>query len=188
RVPIDAPLFGELSAKGFLLSGEGGMPYVCMADNGMEADRLGEALGIPREQGFVYFTNPEAFAWWRDAHAQLFADGVDVVICNGGEDVPEDAIAFNGDTGRRLHNVYPLLYSRCVHDAKTRFRREPDALPIALARAGWAGSQRYPIPSGGEAQRDWEGLAASIRGALSAGMSGAPYHAAAVGGTYGPPP
>jgi alpha-D-xyloside xylohydrolase len=60
-------------------------------------------------------------------------------------------------------------------------------LPITLWRAGWAGSQRYPIATGGEPQSDWEGLAASIRGALSWGMSGAPYYACEVGGTYGPP-
>ena len=109
-------------------------------------------------------------------------------MTNGGERVPDDAIAFNGDTGHRVHNVYPLLYSQCLHEAAARFAREPDALPISLCRAGWAGSQRFPVGSGGAPQSDWEGLAASIRGALSWGMSGAPYHAAAVGGTYGPPP
>jgi alpha-D-xyloside xylohydrolase len=188
HIPVDAPLFGELSGKGYLLSGEGGMPYICATDNDTEADRWSEALGIPQEYGFVDFTNPDAFAWWRDAHAKLFADGVDAVMTNGGERVPDDAIAFNGDAGHRLHNAYPLLYSQCLHEAATRFAREPDALPIALCRAGWAGSQRFPVASGGAPQSDWEGLAASIRGALSWGMSGAPYHTAAVGGTYGPPP
>jgi alpha-D-xyloside xylohydrolase len=52
-------------------------------------------------------------------------------------------------------------------------------------RAGWTGSQRYPIQWGGEPQSDWEGLAASIRGGLSWGMSGAPYHSSDVGGFYG---
>jgi len=52
-------------------------------------------------------------------------------------------------------------------------------------RAGWAGSQRYPVQWGGDPQSDWEGLAASIRGALSWGMSGGPYHATDIGGFYG---
>ena len=56
---------------------------------------------------------------------------------------------------------------------------------MVWGRAGWTGSQRYPIQCGGEPQSDWEGLAASIRGALSWGMSGAPYHATDIGGFYG---
>ncbi len=56
---------------------------------------------------------------------------------------------------------------------------------MVWARSGWTGSQRYPIQYGGEPQSDWEGLAASIRGGLSWGMSGAPFHATNVGGFYG---
>jgi hypothetical protein len=60
-----------------------------------------------------------------------------------------------------------------------------DAPPMVWARAGWTGSQRYPIQWGGDPQSDWEGLAASIRGGLSWGMSGAPYHSSDIGGFYG---
>ena len=56
---------------------------------------------------------------------------------------------------------------------------------MVWSRAGWAGSQRYPIGWGGDPQSDWEGLAASIRGALSLGMSGTPFHASDIGGFYG---
>jgi alpha-D-xyloside xylohydrolase len=56
---------------------------------------------------------------------------------------------------------------------------------MVWARAGWTGSQRYPIQWGGDPQSDWEGLAASIRGGLSWGMSGVPYYASDIGGFYG---
>ena len=56
---------------------------------------------------------------------------------------------------------------------------------MVWSRAGWTGSQRYPIGWGGDPQSDWEGLAASIRGGLSYGMSGVPYHASDIGGFYG---
>ena len=187
-VAVDATWFGDLSGQGFLLSGEGGMPYTWARDAGSDAERWSEALGVPQAQGLVDFTNPGAFAWWRDAHAKLFADGVDAVMTDGATEVPDDAIAFNGDTGRRLHNVYPLLHAQCVFDAAARFCSEPDALPIVWGRAGWSGSQRAPVQAGDAAQRDWEGLAASIRAALSWGMSGAPLHALDVGGSYGAPP
>jgi alpha-D-xyloside xylohydrolase len=56
---------------------------------------------------------------------------------------------------------------------------------MVWGRAGWTGSQRYPMQWGGDPQSDWEGLAASIRGGLSWGMSGVPYHASDIGGFYG---
>ena len=40
-----------------------------------------------------------------------------------GEHVPDDAVAFNGDRGRRLHNVYPLLYNQCVFEATAKYQR-----------------------------------------------------------------
>jgi alpha-D-xyloside xylohydrolase len=109
-----------------------------------------------------------------------------VIKAAGGELVPDDAVAANGDRGRRLHNVYPLLYARCVFEATAMFQPRTDGEPVVYARAGWTGSQRYPVQWGGEPQSDWEGLAASIRGGLSWGMTGAPFHATEVGGAYGP--
>ena len=105
-----------------------------------------------------------------------------------GEQVPDDAVAFNGDRGRRLHNVYPLLYNQCVFEATAKFQRERDAAPMVWGRAGWTGSQRYPIQWGGDPQSDCEGLAASIRGGLSWGMSGEPFHGSDIGGSYGSKP
>ena len=138
--------------------------------------------------GIVDFTHPDAYAWWRDAHEPLFKAGVDVIKSDFGEHVPDDAVAFNGDRGARLHNVYPLLYNRCIYDATRKFTSTDGQPVIVWSRAGWAGSQRYPVQWGGDPQSDWEGLAASIRGALSWGMSGGPYHATDIGGFYGSEP
>ena len=72
-----------------------------------------------------------------------------------------------------------------MFEATAKFQRERDAPPMVWGRAGWTGSQRYPIQWGGDPQSDWEGLAASIRGGLSWGMSGVPYHSSDIGGFYG---
>jgi alpha-D-xyloside xylohydrolase len=184
-VSLQSQLFDELAARHYLLMNAEGDPYVFNWDTEPGTSPFGSVLTPLPESGILDFTNPAAFAWWRDAHESLFTDGVDVIKSDFGEHVPDDAVAFNGDWGRRLHNVYPLLYNKCVFEATAKFQRREDAPPMVWSRAGWAGSQRYPIGWGGDPQSDWEGLAASLRGGLSLGMSGNPYHSSDIGGFYG---
>ncbi len=184
-VSVHSALFEDLASRGYLLTTKDGEPYVFGWDTSPATSPFGKVLTPLPESGIVDFTHPGAYVWWRDAHAGLFADGVDVIKSDFGEQVPDDAVAFNGDTGRRLHNVYPLLYNQCVFEATAKYQRDRDAAPMVWGRAGWTGSQRYPIQWGGDPQSDWEGLAASIRGGLSWGMSGVPYHSSDIGGFYG---
>jgi alpha-D-xyloside xylohydrolase len=184
-ISIHSPLFHDLAARKYLMTGAAGAPYERVPRVGPDDAPPGAQLAPP--SGIIDLTNPAAYAWWRNAHEALFKAGVDVVEADGGDDVPADAVAFNGDTGARLANVYPLLYERCVFDAAEKFAPPDQAPPLIWSRAGWSGSQRYPVQSNGETQGDWEGLAASIRACLSNGMSGVPYHACEVGG-YGAEP
>lgn len=186
-VSIHDKLFQQLAQRGYLLKTEDGDPYVFTWDAAPGNAAAGSSAASLPESGIVDFTRPEAYAWWRDAHRSLFQDGVDVVHSDCGEQVPDDAVAANGDRGRRLHNVYPLLYNKCVFEATKKFLPQ-GAVPMVWSRAGWAGSQRYPVGWGGMPQSDWEGLAASLRGGLSWGMSGNPYHSSDIGGYYSATP
>ena len=129
--------------------------------------------------GIIDFTNPGAYAWYRDQHKQLFEIGVSVMKTDYGEAVPEDVVAYNGDSGKRLHNVYTHLYNRCVYEAAEMYSQDE---PMVWGRAAWAGGQRYPVQWGGDPQADWEGLAACIRGGQAWGMSGGPFYAHDIGG------
>ncbi|MCC7328205.1 MAG: glycoside hydrolase family 31 protein [Burkholderiales bacterium] len=183
-VSVHSRLFSQLAQRGLLLKTAAGDPYVlgvaAVCATGPSAD------GTTPDSGIFDFTHPEAFAWWRDAHEALFTAGVDAIKSDFGEHVPDDAVAYSGDWGRRLHNVYPLLYNRCAYEATRKFQPAAAGPPMIWSRAGWTGSQRTPIVGSGGAQSDWEGLAASIRGGLSSAMSGSPYHGIDVGGGHGP--
>lgn len=178
-VSVKNVLFDEMAAKGWLLkdrrTGEA-WRYE------WEAEPFGPVLTPLPVSGLVDFTHPEAYAFWRDRHKPLFDLGVDMVKADFGEQVLDDMVAHNGETGRALHNVYALLYNRCVYEAAERFCPSGAFL---FSRAAWTGSQRFPSQWGGDPQADWEGLAASLRGGLSWGMTGAPYYATDVGGFYG---
>ena len=184
-VSVRSRLFRELAQRGYLLRSANGEPYVFAWSRLPASSAFGGGSTSPPDSGIVDFTNPDAFSWWGNRHRALFDDGVSVIKSDCGEHVPDDAVSFGGDWGRRFHNVYPLLYNQCVFEATREFQPQEDAPPLVWSRAGWTGSQRYPIGTGGEPQSDWEGLAASIRGGLSWGMSGNPYHSSDIGGYYG---
>jgi len=169
------PLFNELSEKGYFLKKTSGEPYIHRWFS-WPYDKQWPHL-MP--SGIIDFTNPDAYNWFRDQHKKLFDIGVSVMKTDYGEAVPDDIVAFNGDSGQRLHNVYTHLYNQCVYEAAEMYSQDE---PMVWGRAAWAGGQRFPIQWGGDPQCDWEGLAASIRGGLSWGMSGGPFFAHDIGG------
>lgn len=182
-VSIHSPRYAELAARGFFLrQADSDAPFVFDWDSDPATSPFGSVLTPLQPSSIIDFTHPDAYAFWRDEHAALFEAGVAVIKADFGEHVADDCRAFNGDSGRRLHNVYALLYNRCEYEATQRYGHG-DAM--VWGRAGWTGAQRYPIQWGGDPQSDWEGMCASIRGGLAWGMTGVPFYATDVGGFYG---
>lgn len=177
-VSVENKLFAEMEQKGWLLKDKTGAAYRYEWD----LSPFGKVLTPLPQSGIVDFTHPDAYAFWRDKHKDLFEIGVDMIKADFGEQVTDDMTAHNGACGAELHNVYSFLYNKCVHEAAEKFCESGAFL---FSRAGWSGSQRFPSLWGGDPQADWEGLAASLRGGLSWGMSGGPYYATDIGGFYG---
>jgi alpha-D-xyloside xylohydrolase len=89
----------------------------------------------------------------------------------------------NGMTGKQLHNLYPLLYNAAVFELTA----EEKGRGLVWSRSGTAGSQRYPVCWSGDPASDFESLAATVRGGLSAGMSGIALWSHDIGGYRGTP-
>ncbi|MEP7208842.1 MAG: TIM-barrel domain-containing protein [Casimicrobiaceae bacterium] len=181
---IDAPLIEPLAASASLLRNDHGAPYVLAGSFVSSSSAESEAGAGAHDCALLDLTSPTTLAWWRDAHAEAFDAGVAAIEIDSREYVPDDAVAANGDRGVRLHNVHPVLLARAAYDAIVKFGNPADAPPLVLARGGWTGTQRVAVHLGGEAQSDWEALAATVRGALSLAMSGVPLVAMTAPGTY----
>lgn len=131
----------------------------------------------------IDLTNPEAYTWFQDLHRPLLRMGVDVFKTDFGEDVPEDAVFFNGQTAATMHNLYPLIYNRCVYEVT----EQELGYGVVWSRSGTAGNQRYPVCWSADPAADFASLACTIRGGLSIGLSGVPFWSNDIGGFRGMP-
>ena len=60
------------------------------------------------------FTNPAAYAWWRIHIVHCGRSALTPSRATLASRFPADALAHNGDSGARVHNVNSHLYNRCV--------------------------------------------------------------------------
>jgi alpha-D-xyloside xylohydrolase len=134
------------------------------------------------DDAIIDFSNSEAVTWYAEQIKRLIRMGASTIKTDFGEGIPEDAVFKNID-GKHFHNLYSLVYNSVVSEAIYEVSGEH----IVWARSGTAGSQRYPVHWGGDSQCSWSGLAGSLRGALSLGLSGFPFFSHDIGGFIGRP-
>ncbi len=136
---------------------------------------------LPFEDAVLDFSNPATVQWYQDKLAGLLKIGVGAIKADFGEAAPENGIYASGRTGFYEHNLYPLRYNKAVADITKKTTGEN----IIWARSAWAGSQRYPLHWGGDAESTDQGMAAELRGGLSFGLSGFSFWSHDVGGFTG---
>ncbi|MEY4918123.1 MAG: hypothetical protein RL616_2036, partial [Verrucomicrobiota bacterium] len=133
---------------------------------------------LPYEDAVLDFSNPKAVEWYQGKLVNLLNEGVSAIKVDFGEAAPANGIFANGRTGFYEHNYFPLRYNKAVAD----ITKQTTGDNIIWARSAWAGSQRYPIHWGGDAESTDQGMAAELRGGLSFGLSGFSFWSHDVGG------
>ena len=151
-------LFREIVSRGYAVRDEGGRASL--------------------EDAVLDMSNPEAVRWYQSKLAALLKLGVGAIKVDFGEGAPAAGLYASGRAGLYEHNLYPLRYNKAVADVT----RETTGENIIWARSAWAGSQRYPLHWGGDAENTDSAMAAELRGGLSFGLSGFTYWSHDVGG------
>jgi alpha-D-xyloside xylohydrolase len=151
-------LYPEIVSKGYAVKNQGGTQ--------------------PFEDAVLDMSNAEAVKWYQGKLAALLKMGVGAIKVDFGEGAPVNGQYASGRSGWYEHNLYPLRYNKVVGD----ITRETTGENIIWARSAWAGSQRYPLHWGGDAENTDSAMAASLRGGLSFGLSGFTYWSHDAGG------
>jgi alpha-D-xyloside xylohydrolase len=133
---------------------------------------------LPGEDAVLDFSNPQTVEWYQDKLAGLLNLGVSAIKVDFGEGAPINGIWSNGRNGFYEHNLFPLRYNKAVADITKKVTGDN----IIWARSAWAGSQRYPLHWGGDAESTDSGMAGELRGGLSFGLSGFAFWSHDVGG------
>ena len=132
----------------------------------------------------VDFTNPAACAWFAGHLKRLAAMGVDCFKTDFGERIPTEGVVFHdGSDPVGMHNLYPILYNQCVHQALEEAHGAGQA--VLFARSTYASGQRFALHWGGDCWSTFEAMAESLRGGLSLSLSGFGYWSHDIGGFEG---
>jgi alpha-D-xyloside xylohydrolase len=147
----------------------------------MEAGGYGvrdEGGRMAPEDATLDFSNPAAVRWYQGKLKGLLDMGVGVIKADFGEGAPLTGVYASGRTGWYEHNLYPVRYNKAAWE----ITKSATGDGIIWGRSAWAGSQRYPLHWGGDAENTNSAMAATLRGGLSFGLSGFTFWSHDVGG------
>jgi alpha-D-xyloside xylohydrolase len=142
--------------------------YVVLSANGKS----------PIDDAVMDLSNPEAVRWYQGKLARLLRMGVGIFTADFGEAAPLSGVYHAKVSSLLEHNLYPLRYNKAVAD----ICREVTGSGVTYARSAWAGSQRYPLHWGGDAEPTDGAMAGTLRGGLSLGLCGFSFWSHFIGG------
>jgi alpha-glucosidase (family GH31 glycosyl hydrolase) len=138
------------------------------------------------------FTNPGAVRYWKREIAKMLDLGFDGFHADFGEEVLYGMRFADGETGRTMHNRYPILYMKASREAIDAYERTHPGRKIWFYnRAGYSGTPgSAPYETGnvpGDEATDWgqaAGLASLAPDMLNRAIGGAYGFATDIGGYY----
>jgi alpha-D-xyloside xylohydrolase len=174
-IGVESPLLEEAKEKGYVLK---------TADNEVWIGDLWGGDGhFHPDVAIIDVTNPEAAEWFRSLLRPSLRMGADVYKTDFGEGIPTEVVAYNDMTGTQLHNLYPLLYN----DLVAQVTAEEVGHAMVWGRCTYAGGQRHAAQWGGDPNCTYQGMASTLRGGLSMGMSGHVFWSHDIGGFHRQP-
>ena len=167
--------FQVMKDRGYLVKNPQGEPYMFSPGEGDAGNWKVAALD---------FTNPAFVAYMKERVKRLMRMGVGVIKTDFSEELPEDAVLFDGTTGLESHNKYTLLYAKTIYEASREAKEEMGQKALLWGRSGYAGSQNYPANWAGDSSASKNNLFALLNGGLSMGVSGVSFWGFDIGGFY----
>jgi alpha-D-xyloside xylohydrolase len=134
--------------------------------------------GSAVDDAVIDFSNPDAVNWYQNLLTPLLAIGVGAIKADFGEAAPIHGCYHSRRSGMHEHNLYPLRYNKAVSE----ITRKITGSGLIWARSAWAGSQRYPVMWGGDAENTDSAMAATLRAGLSLGLCGFSFWSHDIGG------
>jgi alpha-glucosidase (family GH31 glycosyl hydrolase) len=165
------PVYDEAAARGLLVKNQAGQPYV-----------LSNPFTADQQISEIDFTHPDGPAFYASLLDEALAAGYDGWMEDFGEYTPTDSVFANGETGRSMHNRYPVIYHRASTDHSAA------RAPAVFIRSGFHGVQPHArVVWGGDPTEDWsctDGICAAVHQLLSTGLSGIAYQGSDIGGFH----
>jgi len=183
RFPHPERMLSDLKGSGFRVS-LWQLPYL-NPENELRAEAIERDHIIlsangkpPVDDAVLDLSKPEAVRWYQRKLARLLERGVSIFTADFGEAAPLTGIYDARHGGFHEHNLYPLRYNKAVAE----ITKEVVGKRVIFARSAWAGSQRYPLHWGGDAENTDTAMAATLRAGLSLGLCGFSFWSHFIGG------
>ena len=183
RFPHPERMLSDLKGSGFRVS-LWQLPYL-NPENELRAEAIERDHIIlsangkpPVDDAVLDLSKPEAVRWYQRKLARLLERGVSIFTADFGEAAPLTGIYDARHGGFHEHNLYPLRYNKAVAE----ITKEVLGKGVIFARSAWAGSQRYPLHWGGDAENTDTAMAATLRAGLSLGLCGFSFWSHFIGG------